>query len=77
MVPFNKFDRKIIQKMWPSGFLSDVILKVQDKEYNIHRAVLEISRRFALEKRCRMIIIPHPDEFWIQASCTREEVSGR
>lgn len=38
-----QFNRNILQKMWPSGLLSDIVLIVEAKEFKVHRAVLGIS----------------------------------
>lgn len=38
-----QFDRSILQSIWPSGLLSDVILLVEEQEFKVHRAVLGVS----------------------------------
>ena len=41
-----QFDRNILQKMWPSGLLSDVVLMVEDQKFKVHRVVLGISSSY-------------------------------
>ena len=38
-----QFERSILQKMWPSELLSDVMLIVEEQEFKVHRAVLALS----------------------------------
>lgn len=41
-----QLDRTFLQKLWPSGLFSDVVLVVEDQEFKVHRSVLGVSSRY-------------------------------